>query len=366
MKKKNQKIIAGCIVGALLIAGVGALGGASKGFKDWDTKNWKQNLEDVFKKEEEKKDDATTTKVEAIDVDQTDSNQVYMMPSGSVNFGVSSMYAEDSQLVQSESVALNGVGKIGLMSMAKGNELHTMANTTSSTQFIQLVATITPDNADLDKVEWELSGITNMSEYLAIEYPNGSSTLADKLTIKLVVKKAFTQVVTLKVTVGKNGLNVSDTCSVNYYKQYQGLDLVLTGGVEDKILNAGDTITYNLVESYSDGTIEQKDNSDPVIKYESLIDTYTINYDLKKFESSAFSYDVFYNASSNFTGVNVLTGAGRNAMNAKLTSCSGDFKITATKGKYSDSENLDIAPEGVTYPESVQIGDGSDVQIGKN
>ena len=365
MKKKNQKIVAGVIAGALLIAGIGALGGASKGFKDWDTNNWKQNLEDVFKKDEEQKDDATTKKVEAIDVDQTDANQVYMMPSGSVNFGVSSIYG-DSQLVESESIVSRDAGAIGVMSMAKGDELHTMANSTSSIQSIQLVATLTPENADLDKVEWSLDGITNMSDYLEITYPKGTDTLANKLTIQLNVKKAFTQVATLKVVVGKNGLTVSDTCNVNYYKQYQGLDLVLTGNVADKTLDKGDLITYDLVESYSDGTIDQKDNSTPVIAYTSLIDTYTINYDFKKNETTAFDYGVFYNSNGNFTGVEVLSGAGRNIMNAKLTSCSGDFKITATKGKYSDSEILDVAPEGVTYPESVKIGDGTDVEIGKN
>ncbi len=53
-------------------------------------------------------------------------------------------------------------------------------------------------------------------------------------------------------------------------------------------------------------------------------------------------------------------------MNAKLKSSSGDSKITASKGGFSKSINLDVDPETVVYPESVQIGDGSDIEIGKN
>ena len=367
MKNKTKTII-GCTVALLVVAaGVGALGIASKGFSDWNTENWGNNFEDLIDKENPD-EVPTDEKMESLAVDKTDANKTYLMPSKSVNFGNSRMDddVEKEEVVDTLAYEDSGSFKRNNMVSTRGmNNVKPLAAGSSITypQTINLTATVTPvESEQYCEFVWEItwSGEENISDYIVLENANTK-------TVTVKVLKAFNHTATLKVTATAQGiLPVSDTCNVEFYKQLTGIDLAMTGGVADKILNEGDMITYEVDENYSAGTIDQEDASEVVVSYSSLTTEYTINYDFTKNESTAFDHDVFYNASGNFTGVNVLTGAGRNAMNAKLKTCSGDFKITATKGSYSKSINLDIDPETVVYPESVQIGDGSDIEIGKN
>ncbi len=361
MKQKTKTIIS-CAVACLVLAlGVGALATASKGFTDWNTDNWGQNFKDLVNKDEV---DPTEEKVDTLIVEDTDTNKTYLMPAKSLNFG-NAYSGDDEEVVDTLEKSPLGVAK----TMSKGVENNLMATGSSITypQTINLSATVTPVEAEeYCEYLWEITwgGTESISAYITLENANTKNVVVKVL-------KPFNHTATLKVTATANGiLPVTDTCSVEFYKQLTGIDLTMTGAMEDKILNEGDQITYTVTPKYSGGTVDQEDESEVVVTYSSLISDYTINYDFMKNDINsgkvAFSHNEFYNASGNFTGVNVLTGAGRNLMNAKLKTSSGDFKITATKGIYSKSINLDIDPEDVVYPESVQIGDGSDIEIGAN
>lgn len=372
MKNKTKTII-GCTVALLVVAaGVGALGIASKGFSDWNTENWGSNFEDLINNGKEEGEVSTTERLENLDVDKTDTAKTYKIPSGSLNFGnsrsdddmnreevVDTLTYEDNGSLLRKGVSTRGLS--GVKPLAAGTSI-------TYPQTITLNAEVEPIEAEaFTEFVWEISwtGSDDISDYIVLENANTKN-----VTVKVLA--AFNHTATLKVTATANDiLPVTATCSVNFYKQLTGLNLTLTGAVEDKVLNNGDTLTYTVEPTYSAGTIEQVDESPVSVTYSSLISDYTINYDFNKNDGTngngtEFSINEFYSAAGNFTGVNVLTGAGRNAMNAKLKACSGDFKITATKGSYSKSINLDIEPETVIYPESVQIGDGSDIEIGKN
>ena len=362
MKKQTKSIVAGVSALLILALGIGALGTATKGFQDWDTKNWGDNFNNLIPKE-----DGTQEKLDTLDVNQTDSAKTYLMPKSSVNFGNSLMNDDVSneQVVKTvqENKALE-VGTISTMGVKDEASLFNASNPLTFPQVINLKATVTPEIEDskLDVKEWTLSwsASENINDYIILENASNSTSC----TLK--VLKAFSTTATLKVKVGKGGFNVEDSCSIEFYKQCTGIDLQMTGGVADKVLNAGDQITYAVNETYSAGTIDQKDNTDVVVSYNSNISDYTINYDFKKNEKTAFSYGEFYNSTDNFTGVNVLTGAGRNKMNAKLMACDGDFIITADKGTFTKQVIMDVEAETTLYPESVQIGNGEDIEIGKD
>ncbi len=375
MKNKTKTII-GCTAALLVVAaGVGALGIASKGFSDWNTENWGNNFEDLIDKENPD-EVPTDEKMESLAVDKTDANKTYLMPSKSVNFGNSRMDddVEKEEVIDTLAYEDNGSFKRNNMVSARGmNNVKPLATGSSITypQTINLTATVTPSESveTLDLINWTINWEVSesISDYIVLEKAN-------EITCTLKVLKPFSSVATLTVEVGKNGLKASDTCKVNFYKQLTGVDLQLTGSVTDKELSEGEMITYEIQEDYSIGTIDQEDQTEAVVTYSSLLSDYTINYDFTKNDNSgenegqgtAFSYNVFYGATGNFTNVDVMTGAGRNAMNSKLKTSDGDFKISVNKGVYSDSEIMNITPETVVYPESVQIGDGSDIEIGKN
>lgn len=367
MKKKTKTVLGTTLAILVLALGVGALGVATAGFKDWDTNNWGSNFEDLIGN---KDDIPTDHQVESLDVDRTDSSKTYKIPTGSVNFGNSRSSDDKSEVVTTQSVQSFNASKLGVMSTRAVGDMQTMASGKSITlpQTITLNAEVEPITAiEHCTFQWEItwSGEENISDYIVLE-----NATTQNVTVK--VLKAFNHTATLKVTATANNiLPVSATCRVEFYKQLTGLDLALTGSVADNVLNNGDMISYTVTPTYSDGTVDQVDSSEVVITYEGLLPDVTINYDFKQIDSSAgnsktFDINSFYSLAGNFEGVNVLTGAGRNSMNAKLKSASGDFKITAKKGSYSKSVNLDIEPETVIYPESIQIGDGSDIEIGKN
>lgn len=360
MKNKTKGIIGGVVAVLIVALGVGALATASKGFTDWDTNNWQNNFEDLFNKDDPT-DVPTDEKLETLDVDQLDDTKTYLMPSKSVNFGNSRM--SDDKEATSDILSYQGVGNKNATMANKGVMPLAASSPITYPQTVQLSATVTPVESEAYcEFQWEVSwsGEEDIADYIVLE-----NSTTKTVTVK--VLQPFTHSATLKVTATANDiLPVSDTCNIEFYKQLTGIDLTMTGGMTDKILSEGEMITYEVHEQYSTGTIDQVDETDAVITYESLISDYEINYDFKKNESTAFSHNEFYNATGNFENVNVLTGAGRNAMNAKLKSSSGDFKITASKGGFSKSINLDVDPETVVYPESVQIGDGSDIEIGKN
>lgn len=59
MKRKTKGVVAG-VVGCILLTGsCVVLGMASKGFTDWSTEDWKDNIQNVFPKEE--KTNSTTS-----------------------------------------------------------------------------------------------------------------------------------------------------------------------------------------------------------------------------------------------------------------------------------------------------------------
>ncbi len=252
---------------------------------------------------------AISKKVESIDVDMTDNNKVYKMPSKSINFGHSKL------------LNINEVDNIQIISTLKF-----------------------PEGKKIESVKWMLSPMGDASYDFEQSYPNGSEKEEDKLTIKLKRLKASNTIYTLKVIITGGGLSISDFCEVNYYKEYQGFDFRLLAPVEDKVLGKSETIKYKITENYGKGTIAPKDDKDPVITYTSLLDEYTIKPEvLKQFEDIGFDFNLLYNSNDNFIGdIDVLTTVGRELMDEKLTSSSGDFKITVTKGEYSKSEVLDI------------------------
>lgn len=375
MKNKTKTII-GCTVALLVVAaGVGALGVASKGFSDWNTENWGSNFEDLINDGKEEGEVSTTERLKSLDVDKTDTNKTYKIPSGSLNFGNSrsddDMNKEEVvdtlTYDENKSVLRNGISARGF------NDVKPLAAGTSITypQTITLNAEVEPIEAEQFSnftwtISWSAEGV-NISDFIVLENANTKN-----VTVK--VLKAFNYTATLKVEAqDKEGKlpPVSANCSVNFYKQLTGINMQLTGSIADKLLSNGDTISYTVDPTYSDGTIDQVDDTPVVISYSSLLSDVTINYDFNKIDSqnglgTQFDINEFYSSNDNFTGLTILSGKGRNTMNQKLKDTNGDFKITATKGKYAQSINLNIEPETVIYPESVQIGDGSDIEIGKN
>lgn len=364
MKKRTKSIISATACILLLTAGVGAIGTATKGFKDWKVDNWGQNFKDIISKDKTDEEKGETEQVNALSVDKTDSEKTYIMPSSSINFG-NSLASDDEVEVSKEDVVINSLSTQSVSrGVALNNDLTTRSKGSAITlpQEITLKAILTPTEASYDTILWEVSWgdeSTNISDFITLENSTG-------LNCKVIVSKAFTNTATLKVTVTKNGLPVSATCKIEYYKQLEGIEFNLTNQVADKVLNKGDLITYNFNPIYGDGTVSQLDDSEETITYTSLISEYTINYDFKKNEKEAFDINVFYGSNDNFTGLTIYSGKGRNLMNAKLQASTGDFSITAKKGSYSKSIDLDIEYETDIYPESVVIGDGNDIEIGKN
>lgn len=367
MKKRTKSIVSltACIL--ILTAGVGAIGTATKGFKDWKVDNWGQNFKDIISKDKTDEEKGKTEQVASLSVDKTASSSTYIMPSKSVNFG-NSLMSDDEEGVAEKEVTVQSFNGMSTQSVSRGvDKISTYSASSPLTypQSINLKANVTPSESekDLDLIKWEVSwvGDEDISQY--IELTNSTS-----LNVTVSVKKAFSKTATLKVTVGKNGLNVSDSCSIEFYKQLTGITLSIPedSGLSDGILSEGETIAYEVSEQYSTGTIDQLDNTETKITFTSNLTEYKINYDFTKNFTSTFDYGVFYNSNSNFTNVDVLTGAGRNKMNSVLKTNSKEMQINAIKGIYSKSIQFDVAPETVVYPESVTIGDGGNIEIGKN
>lgn len=362
MNKSNKKIIVGSMCAVLLLGSIGTLIGiSSKGFKDWNTNNWGNNLQDVFNKK-----DATKEKVEELDVDSTSTASTYVLPE-TMSFG-----KEDAQSV----VATKEDTTVKTASLIKpfNSGVTRLANESGTTlSTVNVVAYLTPSNADIDNVEWTVAW-SNMNSTWATgktvsDYV--SVTKGEGLNAVVSCKQAFSEPIVLKVKVTKAEISVADTCICNYYKKLTSLDLTLTTGVEDKILSAGDMFTYTVNENFADGTLDLNDSTAYVNSFtttSTLDDVVTINEDFTKYKLTAFDYDVFYGISSKFSFVDtslvVTSGKGRNAVNNALEASTGDINFKVSKGSIvSNVVTFDIQKESVIYPESVVIGDGSDITL---
>lgn len=364
MNKNNKKILVGSMCAVLLLGSLGTLIGiSSKGFKDWNTNNWGNNLQDVFNKK-----DATKEKVEELDVDSTSTESTYVLPE-TMSFGKEEAQAvvatenKNTAKVSTSSTIVKSNSKIIRMANESGATLST----------VNVVAYLTPNNADIDNVEWTVSW-SNMnstwatgktvSDYLSVAKGEGLNAVVS-------CKQAFSEPIVLKVKVNKAEISVADTCICNYYKKLTSLDLALTANVEDKILSAGDMFTYAVNENFADGTLDLNDSTAYVNSFatsSTLDDVVTINEDFTKYKLAAFDYDVFYGISSKFSFVDTslvtTSGKGRNTANNALEASTGDINFKVSKGSIvSNVVAFDIQKETVIYPESVVIGDGSDITL---
>ena len=360
---KKTKAVAGSILAILLVgAAAGSLACASKGFKDWDTKNWETNLKDVFSKVA----DATKEKVADLNADLTNSKSTYVLPE-SMTFGY-------NDAIKSTITTDNESSNLTTASLVNDEFKVVKQSFNETFKTVNVVAYLTPSNADYTAVEWTVAWSNPNSTWATGKTVADYVSVAkgDLLAAIVTCKQGFSEPIVLKVKVTKNEISVANTCLVEYYKQLTSISLSLTGDAADKVVNAGDMFTYSAVDNFGNGTRSLSDYGSAVNTFttaSAVSNVATINYDFASKNSViGFDYDVFYGLSTNFTfkdgTSSVLNGKGRNAVNTILDSTVGDMTFKISKGTIvSNIITFDITKESVIYPESVTIGDGTDVVI---
>lgn len=356
---KKTKAFTGSIILILLVGTAGSLACASKGFKDWDTTNWETNIKTVFNKVA----DATKEKVADLNVDLTNTKNTYVLPE-SMSFGYNkaiSTTKNTSSLISS----IIPTSLISTKSYAVGD-----ANKT-----VNVVAYLTPTNADYSAVEWTVAWSNSNSTWATGKTVADYVSVAkgDALGAVVTCKQAFSEPVVLKVKVSKNEIAVANTCLVQYYKALTSLSASWTGDMVDSLIGSGDKFTYSCSNVYGDGTRLLDDYGAQSLTYgtngslNSVVKT--INYDFKeRNELAGFDYDVFYGQSTNLTladsTLSILNGKGRNAVNTAIKAMpSNNVTFRIQKGSIFTTLSFGIVAENVIYPESVTIGDGSDITI---
>lgn len=364
MKSKTKGVVCGVVAAAIIVAGVGALGCATSWFKDWDTKNWGDNFKDTLNLDK----DPTEEKVDELEADETVAASTYVLPN-TLNFGKdAATESTDSETTTETAATTNAVKNDNLLK----KEL-SINDGTTVLKSVSVKALLTPTDAEFDSVEWTVAwkdlnstwatGKT-VTDYVTV-------TKGENLNATITCKLAFSEPVILKVKVTKAEISVADTCVCQFYKALTGLNLAFTNDMTDNVLAAGDNFEYTATDVYGDGT-------KLLATYGTLTSVYastdgikasvniTENFD--NYKDAAFDYDVFYGNTTKFTFVDstiaITSGKGRNLVNTLLDGTAGDFTFKVTKGSITSNVlTFDIAKEGVIYPESVTIGDGSDITL---
>ena len=154
------------------------------------------------------------------------------------------------------------------------NDISPMAETAYT-----LTATITPDNADDKTVDWSVAFVNPASEWATgktvTDYVTVTPTSNGALTATVECLQAFGEQVVVTVA-SRDNEGVTATCTVDYVKKVNGMELTLKKGEE--VVTAFDI--YRTMTSYS--FIPTVQWSDGTIEYDSTyyyIDILT-NYDL--------------------------------------------------------------------------------------
>jgi len=350
MKNKKTKTIVISLV-ALLTLGltVSAVGFATKGFKSWN------KTIDI---------DPTNQKANELNADQLSQASTYILPS-TLNFGYNQ--AESNIALKSSSINLSETNK----AMVKSQ----FSEALSPIKIVNVVAFLTPTNADYSNVDWTVSWANENSSWATNKIVTDYVTVAKDEGLKAAISclQAFSEPIVIKVKVSKNEIAVANTCLCQFYKSLTGLSASWSGDMSDALLGAGEKFTYSCSNVYGDGTKLLDDYGAQSLTYgtngslNSVVRA--INYDFNnKNALVGFDYDVFYGNANNFvladSTLSVLNGKGRNAVNTALKAMSqNNITMTIHQGSVSTSLSFGVIAESIIYPESVTIGDGSDVTI---
>lgn len=360
MKKRNKKIVVGCVVGALLIGGCASLGIATKGFVNWNVNDWKQNINDIFN------NDGTKEPVESLNADLTNEASTYYLPKN-LNFGynqANSVFTDSNSNANLKTFSDFGVRTNGVGLRAITGQLDKIVNVT---------AFLNPVGASYSTITWSVNWANANSTWATGKTVDDYVTVAqgEGLNASVNCKRAFSEPIILKVRITKNEIAVEDNCVLNFYKKLTGINVNFTGDMIDKILELGQNFTYDYQETYGDGTLDLTDTSQIVETFSTLgsLAQY-VDYcgSLSKYKLIDFTYDSFYSDRYDFiftdTTLWVNSGKGRNKMNSYLNADIDNFNFKISKGNViSNSLPCRVKGEAIIYPESVVIGDGSDLTI---